>query len=296
MEFLDKTLNGYFEKLLGPRDARVRGWPLLDSYVPTAAVTALYFAFIWLGSACMRNRQPLGLRASMVVYNFLVTLLSVYMFVQLCVGAWQGNYSLKCQNTRSSGDVDVKVARVLWWYYFSKSIELMDTVFFVLRKKISQVSVLHVYHHATMLNIWWFVMNWIPTGHTFFGPMLNSFIHIMMYSYYGLAAIPAMQPYLWWKKYLTQAQLIQFVLTIGQTISAIVWPCGFSIPWLIFLTGYMISLTLFFINFYMKTYKKSRSRRHLKSREEEGDYNGYSNGHSITMETRTVVRKKVALD
>lgn len=43
----------------------------------------------------------------------------------------------------------------------------------------------------------------------FFGPTLNSFIHILMYSYYGLSVFPSMHKYLWWKKYLTQAQLVR---------------------------------------------------------------------------------------
>ncbi|PKU32072.1 elongation of very long chain fatty acids protein 5 [Limosa lapponica baueri] len=42
----------------------------------------------------------------------------------------------------------------------------------------------------------------------YFGATLNSFIHVLMYSYYGLSAVPAMRPYLWWKKYITQGQLM----------------------------------------------------------------------------------------
>lgn len=45
-------------------------------------------------------------------------------------------------------------------------------------------------------------------GTAYFGACLNSFIHVLMYSYYGLSAIPAMRPYLWWKKYITQGQLV----------------------------------------------------------------------------------------
>uniref|UniRef100_A0A1I8FQI0 Elongation of very long chain fatty acids protein n=1 Tax=Macrostomum lignano TaxID=282301 RepID=A0A1I8FQI0_9PLAT len=29
----------------------------------------------------------------------------------------------------------MRIAKALWWYYFSKCIEFMDTIFFVLRKK-----------------------------------------------------------------------------------------------------------------------------------------------------------------
>ena len=40
--------------------------------------------------------------------------------------------------------------------------------------------------------------------------MLNSFVHTVMYGYYGLSAIgPSMQKYLWWKKYITQLQLVR---------------------------------------------------------------------------------------
>lgn len=39
--------------------------------------------------------------------------------------------------------------------------------------------------------------------------MANSFIHVLMYTYYGLAALgPHIAKYLWWKKYLTILQLV----------------------------------------------------------------------------------------
>ena len=48
----------------------------------------------------------------------------------------------------------------------------------------------------------------------FFVAMLNSFVHIFMYTYYGLAAIgPHMQKYLWWKRYLTRMQLVSIYST-----------------------------------------------------------------------------------
>lgn len=41
-------------------------------------------------------------------------------------------------------DFSYRDDRVLWWYYFSKLIEFLDTIFFVLRKKTSQITFLHV--------------------------------------------------------------------------------------------------------------------------------------------------------
>lgn len=42
------------------------------------------------------------------------------------------------------------MARAVWLYYMCKIIELMDTVFFVLRKKQRQITFLHLYHHTLM--------------------------------------------------------------------------------------------------------------------------------------------------
>jgi elongation of very long chain fatty acids protein 7 len=44
----------------------------------------------------------------------------------------------------------MQMARAVWLYYMAKVVELLDTVFFVLRKKQSQVSFLHLYHHTLM--------------------------------------------------------------------------------------------------------------------------------------------------
>lgn len=41
---------------------------------------------------------------------------------------------------------------------------MMDTFFFVLKKKNNQISFLHVYHHATMFPIWWIGIKWVAGG------------------------------------------------------------------------------------------------------------------------------------
>ncbi|KAF7643141.1 hypothetical protein LDENG_00244530 [Lucifuga dentata] len=193
----------------------------------------------------------------------------------------------------------------LWWYYFSKLIEFMDTFFFILRKNNHQITFLHIYHHASMLNIWWFVMNWIPCGHSYFGASLNSFVHIVMYSYYGLSAVPAIRPYLWWKKYITQLQLplsvsvffllqIQFFLTMSQTMCAVLWPCGFPIGWLYFQISYMVTLIILFSNFYIQTYKKHRVS--LKKEHQNGcliSTNGHASG---TPSLESTLHKKLRME
>ncbi len=97
-----------------------------------------------------------------------------------------------------------------------------------MRKKDSQITFLHVYHHLTMLFFGWYGTKYVAGGQCKINileilihirlfsalliAILNSFIHVLMYTYYGLSACGSrIQKYLWWKRYLTQAQIVSFL-------------------------------------------------------------------------------------
>jgi len=66
-----------------------------------------------------------------------------------------------------------------------------------------------------MFSLWWIGVKWVPSGSTFLPAMVNSFIHVLMYSYYALSALgPRIEKYLWWKKYLTILQLVSKCCTL----------------------------------------------------------------------------------
>lgn len=60
----------------------------------------------------------------------------------------------------SDDEVPLKIARRCHIYFLVKVLDLMDTVFFVLRKKQNQVSFLHVYHHTGMVMLTWSGVKW----------------------------------------------------------------------------------------------------------------------------------------
>jgi elongation of very long chain fatty acids protein 7 len=107
-------------------------------------------------------------------------------------------------------------------YYLSKLTEFADTVFFVLRKKKNQITWLHLYHHALTPIEAWMLVKFISGlkinserkiqfsgGNATFPNILNNFVHILMYFYYMLAAMgPQYQKYLWWKRYMTELQMV----------------------------------------------------------------------------------------
>jgi hypothetical protein len=65
-----------------------------------------------------------------------------------------------------------------------------------------------------MFIFWWVGAKFVPGGSALTGAMVNCFVHIVMYSYYGLAAFgPKISEYLWWKKYLTILQLVSYYIS-----------------------------------------------------------------------------------
>lgn len=145
-----------------------------------------------------------------------------------------------------------------WWYYFSKFTEFFDTFFFVMRKRYDQVSTLHVIHHGIMpVSVWWGV-KFTPGGHSTFFGFLNTFVHIFMYAYYMLAAMgPKVQRYLWWKKYLTVMQMIQFVLVMVHSFQLFFKnDCNYPIGFAYFIGAHAVMFYFLFSNFYKRAYVK----------------------------------------
>lgn len=139
-----------------------------------------------------------------------------------------------------------------------KVVDLLDTVFFVLRKKKNQITFLHVYHHTGMVMLTYGATKYLPGGHSVFMGGINSFVHVVMYSYYFITSYsPKYKANLWWKKYITQLQLVQFFLILLHYSILLVQPnCGYPK----FTAGILVPQNLFmcilFGDFYVKAYWK----------------------------------------
>ncbi|OQR75810.1 elongation of very long chain fatty acids protein 4-like [Tropilaelaps mercedesae] len=148
------------------------------------------------------------------------------------------------------------------FYFHVRLIDLLDTVFFVLTKKFSHVSFLHVYHHCiVLLNAYVYMRSgW---GHLIFsGAVMNSMVHVLMYSYYFLATFSSMKPYLWWKRYLTLTQILQFVTMALHVLWVTTRKGCRSNPLLVYYN--IIQLLVFialFSRFYIQSYA---AQTHLK--------------------------------
>ncbi|XP_068674601.1 very long chain fatty acid elongase 5-like [Montipora foliosa] len=206
----------------------------------------------------MEKRKAYSLREVLIVYNFAMVILSAWMAYEFIASALDIPNFDSFVNRCTTSVVTKDYLPAFVTFAGCQSLWKLDTFFFILRKKNNQVSFLHVYHHAATCIFWWMRCKYMPV---YFPAALNSFVHAVMYAYYGLSAIgPQMQPYLWWKAHITKLQLIQFVVALiywGNAIFRCKCVVGFhqiSISysqWVFFVSQFGL-----FSNFYIQSYLK----------------------------------------
>merc|ERR1712168_923133 len=235
----------------------------MSSPWPVLALCAVYYYIVrYADPAFMKDRPPYDIQKLMIGYNFFQTLLSLWVFQKACYFWLTGRYNWLCQPVDySNTEEGMLAADMTWWYFFSKFIDYLDSFFFVLRKKWSHLSTLHVVHHGIMPFTAWWGIRFVGGGHTTFCGFLNMGIHVIMYFYYFLSAFgPGVQKYLWWKRYLTKMQLIQFATFFIHASLPLFVECDFPkfFSYVILFHGAMFFLL--FANFYIQSYIKKRPK------------------------------------
>lgn len=92
-----------------------------------------------------------------------------------------------------------------------------------------------------------------------FIPFINAFIHTIMYTYYTLAAL-GWHDVLWWKKYLTQMQMVQFVLITCHALYFLNYPgeCSWPKVFPVLEASHGALFFYLFYSFYRRNYTQQR--------------------------------------
>merc|ERR1711916_81643 len=111
-------------------------------------LAGVYLSVIFVGKRVMASREALSVRPLVLGYNAAMVGLNLYMAVEIFRNAFFVlGYGFRCNGVDYSAR-GAGMAAVLWWFYASKFIEFLDTIFFVVRKKNGLITFLHLYHHA----------------------------------------------------------------------------------------------------------------------------------------------------
>jgi len=195
-----------------------------------------------------------------LIYNPVQVILCGYMMTAAFLEARAKNYSFICNafNAEETG-----MAAVLWIFYLSKILDFVDTLIIIVRRKWRQLSFLHVYHHISIFLVYWLNLRGGYDGDIYYTIILNSFVHLVMYSYYQATTLEIQVPKTI-KKMITKMQQLQFVSMNVQAIYMIYFKCPYPQPITWFYLFYIISLFLLFENFSRNTYAEAKGAKDAK--------------------------------
>lgn len=214
--------------------------------------SVLYLSFVYFGPKWMANRKEFAIKPYIFTYNLYQCLMNIWcvyeMYHEVFTNPWFNG--VLWGNTVQPTKQGFRIAFLVWVHYNNKYLELLDTVWMILRKKNNQVTFLHCYHHVLLIWAWFFVVKFEAGGDCYFGASINSFIHVLMYGYYTLALLNFPCP---WKKWITNCQMLQFMLVLCHSIYVVIH--GNMHIYLPLAQGFvMINMLVLFGNFYRKSY------------------------------------------
>ena len=227
------------------------------------AVVVGYLVLIPTLALFMRLREkPFQIRWFATLHNVNLTLLSLYMFIEILHQAYIHHYSLFGNGVDHSAE-GYGMARILYIFYLSKILEFLDTVIMCLKKNFHQITFLHVYHHASIFFIWWVIVYFAPGGEAYFSAALNSWVHVVMYGYYLWSTYapklaegkrPGWTHPAFYKRYITGMQMTQFSVMMLQATYDLIFPSAYPrfCVWILFL--YMWTMLGLFANFFIQSY------------------------------------------
>ncbi|KAH8359632.1 hypothetical protein KR093_007952 [Drosophila rubida] len=240
-------------------------WPYTGILWPIATTLAAYLVFVLkLGPMWMAIREPFKLRGVLKVYNISQIAFNTMLLIGMIhMVFWHKIYDFSCMRILPFDHEMKDSERIIsYLYYINKIFDLLDTVFFVLRKSFKQVTNLHLIHHVYMAGAAYFFQRLYGYGgHFAWMEILNTLTHVVMYTYYYLASQnPNVKQSIWWKQYVTIIQMVQFILMFGHSLWTFLQPdCDVPLPMMMVVMVMSGLMFVMFGNFYRTTYLKKKN-------------------------------------
>jgi len=184
-----------------------------------------------------------------VIHNGLLVAFSAWTFVSLSQILYNDGIVFQSNYYFQNPYFDT----VIYWFYISKYYEFFDTFLLYLNGK--SPIFLQKYHHIGAVICWHLCYVYKVEG-IWIATILNSFVHIIMYSYY-ISCLLKINRVKFIKKYITSLQLCQL---IPQPICLYLYNTDENYNILLFFTLYSVGLVVLFGMFYYNNYIKTKRK------------------------------------
>jgi len=241
----------------------------IESFFPEQTwETALLFSVCYIIGVFALNIGGLrysNIKGLMAVYNLTMSGWSFYMFYMYFNTVWSNWEAADWDMSLLLRDPELKLGQGIQattlMFIWSKYIEYADTLWMILlgRLKMSPRCFLQVYHHfVTPLIVWSalytpFTCNWL-------GPLTNTFVHVIMYFYYGVSHFIKSKSFRKLGNYIFFVQMTQFFTCMVNGIVVAYADSMSSRFWFYYLVGQYFVFFGLFIVFYMQRQKELKSK------------------------------------
>eukprot|EP00037_Helgoeca_nana_P032901 m.415922 g.415922 ORF g.415922 m.415922 type:complete len:258 (+) comp29764_c0_seq1:137-910(+) len=220
----------------------------------------IYFIIVYFLKG-FRPGQETRFKSFEIVHNSFLIVLSFSIMCSTLFSAYlryaeEGVAGVLCSQRPSEALWDGPLGAVVYVFYLSKYYDFIDTFILAARKK--ETIPLHLWHHAVMPFVCWSWLAYPWLDGAWWCAFVNSLIHTLMYTNYLLKSLGQK---VWWAKYLTQGQIVQFITgTVYSGAFLYMQSNGFgctgSARTAIFSNVVNFSFIVLFLGFYFKKYEK----------------------------------------
>jgi len=232
-----------------------------------------YLLLIFLIVVVMKNRKPFELKLASTIHNVNMIVVSLIMWVGVLHAAYdiaktEGAMSLLCEFKPNA--VNGRIGFWIYIFYVSKYYEFADTIIMALKKK--PIIFLHMFHHTLVVPCTWMWLSDQWLAGAWWCVNVNSLVHAFMYYYYLLTA---QGKTVWWKRYITIGQLVQFCTGFIVISTWFVlrkqpgYQCTGGLPSALLSHSSNSILIFLFYKFYRQTYGSNSKKSSVTSKKVE---------------------------
>jgi hypothetical protein len=231
----------------------------------------MFLAYLWMIFKVlpefMASRKPYNLSSIIRVYNVFQVIACMYFVAKFHEHGFSFKDTWKCEHPRDDEVLNGKLIGLLedhWLFIFLRLIEFIETAFFLLRKKTSQVSALHIYHHISTVALLWVHLKFNGGLMDIYIGSLNSCVHIIMYCYYFFSSFEKLTRFTnKVKPYITFIQIVQLTVLFTHCCVALMPSCGAYKPAFVLQSLNLGVLILMFLRFYIKNFISKYKKRNM---------------------------------
>ncbi|CAJ1365310.1 unnamed protein product [Effrenium voratum] len=246
-----------FEETVGGHNSHV-------SFAVLVVVSLGYLSLLHFSSRLMEARVPIqqSIFETLVVYNMTQFLFNAFVSGELLREAWAQGFRRPWGNVFTYSKEGHRLGYLIWLHYHGCQLELLDTLFVVIRKKFQKITFLHVWLRILNMWGWWFACRYACGGDTYFPAAVNSATRAVVYAFYSWSLLTERGVPLVQKAHVTELQMFQFAICACHALFCVYNFWNMQIPRAVLLIYFLCMMNglMLYTDFHYQEEGKSEAR------------------------------------